>query len=338
MNPTGQEVHADVHLTTLAVAYWQDKSKFVADKVFPVVRVAKQSDKYYVWNRADWNRALMRKRAPATESAGASYRMSDDQYYAHVWALHRDISDQDKANADSTFNLESDASEFLMRNALLTKEVEFADTYLKTGVWATDITGVDAGAGANQTLRWNDGASDPVTDIDVAMAKMLQTTGFEPNTLTLGYRVYQALRKHPDILDRVKYVQQIGPNGTVRITEAALAGLFDVERVFVLRAIENTAEINIDPEAAGNENNVFIGGDDALLSYSPPSPSRELPSAGYTFAWTGYLGDAPDGVKIMKFYIQARKATRVEGEATFAHKVVAPDLGYFFNDIVAAAA
>ena len=45
-NPTMSDVHIDAALSELSIAY-KNKS-FIADQVFPLVTVEKQSDKYYV--------------------------------------------------------------------------------------------------------------------------------------------------------------------------------------------------------------------------------------------------------------------------------------------------
>ena len=42
-NPTQSDLHVNVPLTNVSVAYMQDKAHFIADKVFPRVPVQKQS-------------------------------------------------------------------------------------------------------------------------------------------------------------------------------------------------------------------------------------------------------------------------------------------------------
>ena len=42
-NPTQSDLHVNVPLTNVSVAYMQDKATFIADKVFPRVPVQKQS-------------------------------------------------------------------------------------------------------------------------------------------------------------------------------------------------------------------------------------------------------------------------------------------------------
>jgi hypothetical protein len=112
-------------------------------------------------------------------------------------------------------------------------------------------------------------------------------------------------------------------------SEQALAQLFGIPRIVVMRGIENTA-------AEGDANaHSFIGGKNAMLCYSAPTPGLMTPSAGYTFSWQGYLGQTNTfGMATKRRYRDELEATEVEGSMAFDQKLVAADLGYFFGDIV----
>ena len=78
---TPSQVHIDQPLTNLTIAYLQDQSNFIADKVFPVVGVDKQSDKYYIYDRDNMNRAGdVKKLAPRTEVNRIGMSLSQDSY------------------------------------------------------------------------------------------------------------------------------------------------------------------------------------------------------------------------------------------------------------------
>ena len=135
------------------------------------------------------------------------------------------------------------------------------------------------------------------------------------------------MKNHPDIVDRVKYGQT--PGAPARVTVEAIAALMELDRILIMRSIENTAV-----EGAANSHS-FIGGKNALLCYVTQSPGLMTPSAGYTFSWNGLLGAAATGQRISKFRMEHLKSDRVEIEMAFDHKVVSPDLGYFFSGVVA---
>ena len=54
--PTPGDVHVNTPLTQISIAYLQQQDQFVAAQVCPVIPVAKQSDRYYVYNRGDFFR------------------------------------------------------------------------------------------------------------------------------------------------------------------------------------------------------------------------------------------------------------------------------------------
>jgi hypothetical protein len=69
--PTLSDVHVDGPLTNLSVRFSQSSDMFLANRVFPTVRVQHRSDLYYTYDRSFWFRTDAQKRAPATESAGS---------------------------------------------------------------------------------------------------------------------------------------------------------------------------------------------------------------------------------------------------------------------------
>ncbi len=134
IEPSRSDVHVDGPLGNVSVAFMQSQDAFVADKVFPNIPVSHQSDVYYTYPKGEFNRDDMELRAPGTESAGANYRLGTDTYSAPVRALHKDIADQVRANADSPLSPDREATEFLTQKALINREVNFATNYFTAGV------------------------------------------------------------------------------------------------------------------------------------------------------------------------------------------------------------
>ncbi len=93
--PTNSAVHVDAALTNISVAFLQNANHFAAGRVFPNVPVSKQSDRYFVFDRGDFNRDEAEVRAPGTESAGGGYELDNTPtYFANVYAFHHDVPDQ----------------------------------------------------------------------------------------------------------------------------------------------------------------------------------------------------------------------------------------------------
>lgn len=331
-NPTQSDLHVNAPLTNISVAYIPKAGDYFARKIFPKVPVQKQSDLYWKWSKSDWRRTDVVRRAPGTESVGVGWNYTTDSYYAHVYAVHRDIDDQVRANADSNFHLDSESTKFLTNQLLLKQEKDWIDTYFKTGVWATEYTGVASGVGAGEFLQWNDGASDPIQDVSTWKLAYRLLTGYDPSFMVLGAEALIALKSHPDIIDRIKFTQR----GVV--TTDLLQSLFDIPKIYIPLAGEvvDPARINdaVAQDAAASYQ-FLADTKSALLGYAPDSPSLMVPSCGYTFVWSGYAGGNSEGIKISNFRMDPIKSDRIEGEMTYDMKVVATDMGIFLNDVVA---
>jgi len=331
-NPTQSDLHVNVPLTNVSVAYIPNAGDYICQKVFPKVPVQKQSDMYWKWSKSDWRRTDVVKRAPGTESAGVGWNYTTDQYFANVYAVHRDIDDQVRANADSNFALDSDSTKFLTNQMLLKRELDWVDTYFKTGVWATEYTGVAAGPTGSQFLQWNDAASDPIKDVTDWKIQYRLLTGYAPTFMVIGADVMKELKSHPDIIDRIKYTQR----GVV--TEDLIASLFDIPKLMVSYASKVDSDIRINDAVAQDAAATYsflANTKSALMGYAPAQPSLLTPSCGYTFVWNGYHGGNGEGIRMKNYRMEHIASDRIECEMTYDMKVVASDMGVFLNTVVA---
>lgn len=338
-NPTAGDVHVNVPLTNISIAYMQNPAGFVADRVFPNIPVDKQSNRYFRYDRADFWRNQFRKRAPGTESAGGGWKIdSTPTYYANVWALHKDIDDQIRANQDQPLDMDRDATIWLSQQGLISREVSWASQYFTTGLWtgitgsAADVTGVTASPSTNQVIMWDDANSTPIEDVKRYSDTIWLLTGMRPNKLVMGRQVWTPLSDHPDLVDRLKYT---GTNTTPgKVSREACAALMEVDEILVMDGIQVTSAEN--PSFETSMTTASIAGKNALLVYAAPAPSILQPSGGYTFSWTGYVPGitGPQGQTISKWREQRLKSDRVEGEMAFDQKLVCSDCGVFFSQLV----
>ena len=327
--PTYSDVHVQAALTQISTAYIQDADKYIADKVFPNVPVQHQADKYFVFSKDDFFRDEAQLRADATESAGGGFNLTTNSYSANVWAFHKDVGDQVRRNADPAIDIDIATTKFVTQRLLIRRDRFFMTKYMTTGVWGTDITGVASGPTGNQTIQWSDDANgDPFTDIANGQTAILQNTAYEANILVMGWQVYQALRKHPLVIDRIKYTN---PAYAGTITPKLLAEAFDVEEILVSKGVYNSAQEGV----AGSYS--FMMGKNALLCHRAPEPGLMVPSAGYTFGWEGFTGLNNLGVRTLQIPMPwlGANTVRTECEMAFDMQVVGSDLGYFFSGIVA---
>jgi hypothetical protein len=335
-NPTISDLHLDRPLTNLSVLYSNEMTNTVHDKVFPVVPVQKRSDKYFTYDVRDFFRTEAKSRAPGAEIAIGGWNISTDNYYCERDGIGHDIDDPTRANADAAVaNLDGDAVRWITEQLALKAEKDWVTNFFSSGVWdgassTADMTGSSTAPGstAAEFLHWNDAASTPIEDIRGEMTAILKRTGRKPNTLVLGMEVWTALADHPDMLDRIKYTQ------TGIVTEDLLASLLGLNRVLVGSMVEDTASAE-GSSAAGVMS--FVAGKNVLLAHVAPSPGLRVPSAGYTFSWTGMPGapTAGAGARIKRYRLERNESDRIEGEHWKDYKVIGSSLGAFFVGAVA---
>lgn len=318
-------VHVDQPLTNLTLAYVQDQSNFIADKVFPTVGVSKQSDKYYIYDRAGMNRGGERKAlAPRTEVKRIGLSVSTDSYYADVFGLGMDFDDQTLANEDAALEIRAAGAQTLVTNLLIDREIDFANTFFSAGVWGSEST---------PSNLWSDYTNaTPITDVTAARRAMqLKSGGYKPNTMVVGKEVRDILINHPDILARLNGGATV--SNTALITNAKLAEIFEVENFYVMEAVQNTAKEGL------AESNAFIGGKHALLVHTPSSAGLMTPAAGLTFAWNNLQGVNNLGVTVESFSDDALRrvgvAEHIQAKLAYDMKVTGADLGYFFDTVIA---
>ena len=311
--PTASDVHVNQLLSDVSIAYLQAAADNVATRVFPVVGSQQQSNRYVVYKKGDWFRTAAQKRAPGTESAGSGYTIDNTpSFYCDVYAVHKDVDDQVRANADSVISVDREAAMFCTQQLALRREIDWCGAYFVTGIWSRETT---------PSTLWSAPGSTPIKDIRNEIFTMKENTGYRPNKLTLGARVWACLQDHPDFLDRVQFGY---PGAPAMVSPQLLAQILEIDEVLVAQATQNLAAENATDSFA------FVAGKNALLTYSNPSPGLMQPSAGYTFTWQGLFGAGEQGNRISQFRMEHLKSTRTEGEMAYQFGKVAGDLGCLF--------
>jgi hypothetical protein len=322
---TPSNVHIDQPLSNLTLAYVQEQTNFIADKVFPTVGVQNQSNKYYIYDRANMNRAGdVQKLAPRTEVNRIGQSISNDSYFADVYGLGMDFDEQTLSNEDAMLDIRSAGATTLVNRLLIHREEQFAASFFAAGIWGTDAT---------PSNLWSDYTnSTPIRDVTTARRTMqLKSGGFKPNTMVIGKEVRDILINHPDILARLNGGATV--TNTALITDAKLAEIFEVENFYVMEAVKNTGAEGL------AESNAFIGGKNALLVHTPRTAGLMTPAAGLTFAWNNIQGVSNLGVTVESFSDDALKrqqvAEHIQVKMSYDMKVVGADLGYFFEAVIA---
>lgn len=319
-------------LSNMALAYFQSDAKAFAKTIFPICPVTLSSDNYYIFDKEDllrdnWHRKpAYGKVDPAVLSENTeSYACQVDQMIMGIDRIRQ--TDLNRRQGPATKDPRMQRTRTMAGQANIHQDVEFAKHYFRSGVWTNEYAGVDSTtASSGQFIKFNNGNSDPVALIDAKSTEMEQKTGRRPNRLALGVNVYNALKLHEGILERVKY------GGTTAnpamITANVLAQLFDMERLTVQRSIMNKAELGQEAKME------FIGDPNGfLLAYATDTPSIDEPSAGYIFTWD-MLGDG-NIMPVLNYDGESGTHSEfIEGLMATDMKKTADDLGMYFKDAV----
>jgi hypothetical protein len=314
--PDQRDLHVDSLLTRISIGY--SNPMYIADGVFPVLPVQKQSDLFPTYTMSDWFRDDAKIRAPRTRSEGGGYTVGNDNYFANRYSYRSEISDEERANADSVWNLEQDATEFAQDKIDMRRERALAAKIFTTGVWANDDVG------GTDFTQWSDYAmSTPLVNATAYMDEVETRIGREANTLVIGKPVWNVLRWHPDLIDAVKFTQR----GV--LTEDLVRSLLGIDRMLIGRALVTTS-----PEGTAESSVTYsrIWGKSALWLYVPQRAGLRQPSAGYTFTWAR----VPNSLSyVVRYRDDERETDIIECNSYFDHKVTSSRAGTYLSSVVA---
>jgi len=301
--PTARQSHIDRALTNVSIAY--SNAEYIFDQVFPIVPVAKQSNKYFTFAKNAWYRDETGVRAPGTRARRADYTLSTDSYLCVERALAKQVPNEVIENSDDPLRPLIRATEFVTDQILKAMEIDVLD----------NVFGSSWSSSATPSTTWDNDAADPLGDIETGMFTVAKAIGREPNTGVIGRGLWRYLKNHPDIIDRLKYGQT--PGGPAMVTVAGVAALAGLDRLLISRAVKDSGNEGAD------ESIDFIGGNHLALLYVTSSPALDSPTAGYTFQWKAR--------QVNRYIEDQEHAEVVEALASWDNKITAADAGYLIK-------
>ncbi len=319
-NPTAGDLRVHALLTQMGISWFQDPGKYIADSIFPVVNVQNRSDRYNEWSRADLLRSDIQKRGNREKAAEVEARLDNAKtYYAEEWAGKKGISDTDRIDSDPATDLEQVFTRLLTQQMKIRKDLEWTSKFFGPGIWDTDFTPVTA---------WDAAGGDPLTDITLLITDVEEATGFAPNRLVFGARTWaEGIQNNPVVIDRIKYTSADPMTPEIF---ARLAFLDKDVTVKVARAVFNSS---VTKEDGSGVFQYIADPVSALLSYAPSAPSKEEPSAGYTFNWSKKF---PGGLRMKKYRQEDEEADMIEIQAGWDQKQTSSALAIFIENAVTA--
>lgn len=315
MNPTATGVHYDQILQNVSIAY--TNADYIGERIAPVIPVNFQSDKYYIFNKADEFRDTAGYRAPGTSSNRDGFSLSTGSYNCREIAQSTRLEDETKKNADAILDIEMAKTRFVTNKIMLKHEIMTETLFMTTSNWANSAT---------PSILWDDyDLSDPVTDIETAIDTVETGNGYTANTMIISKNVWKKLKHHPALLAKLS-------NDTTRIlTINDLKQIFDIQNIYIGGATKNTAEYGLTASYSP------IWSKDVWIGYINPMPGREQASATYTFSWdyTGNTTGAPNGIRgVRRWRDENIHSDIIEAYASFDMKITGSDLGYVLEAVI----
>ena len=236
--PTRSSLGVDRILSRYTQLLKNQPNMFVGDMALPTATVNHPRGKYYTvepgFSYASPGHGLLRN------SGGAFRRVTTDVSQSDLFDLKEygieapvDDIDREFAGSDA-LDLRQAATEIAFNKAMIERERDFADLLFN----ATTFSGYTAAL--TGTDRWDNAASDPLSQVDTAVESIRQNTGVPRSEISmlLGAKVWEACRKNTALTDFYKNVVA----GSKILDEATVASALGIKEIIVGRAVANTAK------------------------------------------------------------------------------------------------
>lgn len=325
-NSTPQAVHVDEFLTSFSISFATEQN-YLADKIFPVIDVEKQSDKYYVFDAAEENREftdLVTKAAPRTMPRKFELTQSNDSYFAELYFAGFDIDTQTAANEDEMLRTRERKAKLLMDNLMKKRDRDFISTFMTTGVWGEDL------AGTTDFVKWSDSSSTPIDDVMLWKENFeIRNYGLKPNKIVLTKDIKRVLMGNTQILGRINGGATVA--NPAMVNDSIIASIFEVDEVVYADVVSNQKNHGQTEVAAR------MVSDQLLMVHSPSNAGVDTPAAGMIFAYNAVPGFTW-GITMESFsndYLRMQQIEEeVHGKMAYDMKVTGAKLGTYVSDLI----
>lgn len=253
-----------------------DEAGFIATQVFPVIDVASAAGNF---GKISLEQLLQERNTLRAAGAGYSRGKWTFEPATYVTAEHgaeEPIDDNDVANYVEYFDIEAVSTLRAFSAVLRNAEKRVADAVFNSTTW----TG--SGLTTAPTHEWDDETnSEPLVDIENARNKVYDGSGLWPNALIINRKVFNNLRKHPDVIARIEASGAGQPAKAADVTTAMLAAVFDLPYILVAGSSRNSAK-----EGQAATPTQIWSSEYAMVAKVSNSVDMRDPCIGRTFHWS----------------------------------------------------
>lgn len=272
-----RDLHLVALLNQMAIGY--TPQGIIADKIFPIVQVAKQRDAYAIFSRKEALSPEDSIRAPGTEAKKVTRSVSSATYFAINYALKTDLTLEDRANADPIYaaQLIGGRAQWLLNKLALNWDVRVSNKVNSTS---------NVGSSATVSSSWA-GAGSPLSNMWTGIDNAKYATGYRPNKVVFGNKAWDSFSRDTTVRNLIFGTN----NGGGYPSLEQVKNVFQIQDALLGTGLQNTAN-EAQPEALS-----VIYPDNVLIAYIAPNPTMDDPSFAYSFRW------APPGVPNMNIEI-----------------------------------
>lgn len=225
------DVHVNVPLTNFALQF--RNRAFIAEEVFPIVPVVKESDVYYTFSREEI-RDMDTRRAIGTLAREVDWIPSTASYTAEEFSLRNLLTDRIVNNADSPVRPQINTTAKLMKWLLLGQEKRVQALAQATGNVVATVAASPKWDGTSPTIE---------KDIDTARDSIRNNAGVEPNAIILAENVKDVVKRDSTLRDLIRYVVNLGADNRGLLTSGELPPVLFNLVVIIAGAVEDTSKI-----------------------------------------------------------------------------------------------
>lgn len=266
----GQARVIDPVLSTVAQGY--RNAAAIGQILFPFVPVGQRGGKIITFGKEDFQ-LYATGRAPGGNTKRVQYGYAGSNYALENHSLEGMVPFELMEEAEAVPGINLGTGAVMKTQNIISNRLEIAQATLATTASNYPVGNKNTLAGTGQWSDFASGVSDPIADVDTAKEAVRQQTGREPNTVVMGSKVFNKVKRHPKIVELIKYT------GRDVVTPEILAGLFDVERVVVGKGVYQ--------DGAGAMQDTW--GKFVIVAFTETASLAEmgLPTYGYTYRLTG---------------------------------------------------
>ena len=300
MGQSVKDVHYDAILTQVSLGY--RLPSLVAEEVFPVVKVKKESDTYLKWSSVE-KKILDDKRAAGTPAKDwGDIKWTTGTYSCVEHALKKPVPDRVRDNADAPIKPKLNAVKQMTYAIKLGYEKRVAQLAQDTGQIPN----------AAASVAWDAANPNIEDDIDAAKEAFRTRNGFMPNAIIIPYQVaryvVKYLKANSDLSIKERYTIWKLPDV-----------IYDMKTISP-QAIEDTAAFGV----ASSLSNVW--GDVVTLCYINPNPGLDDVSFGWTIRSRDW--------RVRRWRDEEREAEIVETSVVQDEVLVAPEFAQIITGIL----